>query len=375
MMPAMPSLSQALGAFVVFFAAPAAAFSLGLLTRALGEANLPALLVMVGEPALWLAMTWLGLHALSHARVLRGMGALVALVAFAVGLRAPSYYAVGAVFSEGATPALRVCAAALEAPVGRLRVATLNTGGVADPHALAAEVRATEADLVVLQELRAPTLARLVEALNATQEGGEPEGDGAAPDPASRSEGLFAEASRGAGMGLLVRGGVFDLCGGAEQDLWTAPLPAAGGRQAQLALAFPRIPELGSLPVLAMHLDRPARLRELPVWGPNLVGSAARVAGFAELLNNPALVVLGDTGSHATFPVFNGVFRDSGLGAVPPRPTWPAQVLGLPSLPLWSLDRVWAGPTWKLRELRTPRTGLHTDHLAVVVELETRRVP
>lgn len=363
MMVGMRALARALAVTVVFFAAPAAAFSLGLVVRALGERALPALLLLAAEPALWLLLTWVGLHALSQARVLRGLGALVALVALAAGLRAPLDEPGDWETPSEVTPALRTCVTQLDPTQGALRVATFNTGGVADPQALAAAVRATEAQLLVLQELRAPTLARVVEALN--------QGAASGAEGVPEVEGLFSEAWQGGGLGLLVRGGVFDRCG--EDDLWSVPVPAAGGRRAQLALGFARVEGVGSVPLVGMHLDRPARLGELGSWGPNLIASAARAAGLARALGSPALVMMGDTNTHSTFPSFNAALREVGLGAVPPRPSWPARVAGLPALPLYALDRVWAGPSWTLEELRVQRTTTSSDHMAVVVELSAQQ--
>ncbi|MCB9759818.1 MAG: endonuclease/exonuclease/phosphatase family protein [Alphaproteobacteria bacterium] len=336
------------------------------------EASALTLMILLVEPAIWVALVAVALYGALAGRWTRALAALALLVGVSWNLRRPPVSEVPQTAPEALTPTVRECASQIAAPRGTVRVATWNTGGQTDPHALARAVAGLRADVIVLQEIRGERLLQQIvdDLQDQLQEETGPLAsvDGDLTDDAV-VEGVFSEAMRSNGLGLIVRRGVFGVCGQAERDFWPMDLPAASGRTARATLAFPKVAGVGYVPVVAAHLDRPARLPELATWPRRIHRSALTLGGLARALDNPALIVLGDTNTHGTFRRFSGVMQGAGLFEVPPRPTWPASLLGVPALPLYPLDRVWHGAAWAPVQLRAVRTASPSDHLAVVTEL------
>ncbi|MCP4809299.1 MAG: endonuclease/exonuclease/phosphatase family protein [Proteobacteria bacterium] len=337
---------------------------------------LPTLLLLVAEPLLWIGLVALCIHAALAQRVdpfVLGLSSLLAL-GLAVRQDRPLEQPPGA--PEEASPTVRHCASQSGLPTRPLRVATWNASQHPDRVAAVDAILELDADLVVVQEVDEDFVldlaARVQDQLG---DGGLAEGpDGAAAtdaDAPAVAEGLFVHAEGTWGHGIVVRDGFFGVCGADQHDAFGISLPTAGDREALASLTFPVIGET-VLPVVSLHLDRPGALSELGRWPHLLEESSARIAGFADALGAPGLLVVGDTNTHGTFRGFHGRMRDAGLLAVPARATWPGNLAGFPTLPLYQLDRIWHGVAWEFDSVEAIR--MPSDHLAVVAELSPREL-
>lgn len=354
--------------------AVSAVSALGISVAELGESSLFSLLVLLVEPALWVGFALLALYGLAAGRWLRAASALACLASLSILIRQAPALRVPGVAPDEATPLLRECVSRAGSPSAPATVATWNTGAQRDPIRLAASLRALDADVVVLQEVRGEALlGAVVEQLRAL---GAPERQVAASeDPPSRTgamvEGVYVEGMAGSGLGVVVLGGFFGVCGSEERESWSFELPSGGDRRSVAALTMPRVEGVGWVPVLGLHADRPARLGELSGWGDRVIAGGDRLAGFARALDAPGLVLLGDTNAHLTFRRFAGAMLGANLNELSGGPTWPATLFGLPALPLYRLDRVWVGAGWAGGSAETIRLP-GSEHLAVVARLEPR---
>ncbi|MCB9743989.1 MAG: endonuclease/exonuclease/phosphatase family protein [Alphaproteobacteria bacterium] len=336
----------------------------GFLVGSLADTHPLSLMILALEPAIWLVLVALGLHALLHRRPSLAALALLGLVSLSLSLRRTIPREIPTETPDEASPVVRECASRASTPKGELRIATWNTGGLQDPAGLALAVMDLDADIIVLQEVPGQ---ELIDAVVSTLEVGR-RGRGLEGEAAS-VEGLFIPAMPSAGTGLVVQGGWFGVCGSEELDRWSFELPAADGRTALATLVFPQVFDVGFMPVVAAHLDRPAGLGELPSWSERIRGSGERLGGFVRALDAPSTILLGDFNTHGTFRDFQGLLSGAGLAPAASGPTWPAALGGVPTLPLYQLDRVWAGPSWQVADVEARRTLTPSDHLAVVATL------
>lgn len=317
-----------------------------------GEDTLPGLLLLLAEPLIWSVLACLLLWGLSQRKLVVGTAAVCSWGLLVLGARTPASAQSVDLSLPGPSPTVRACAAHAVQPTGALRVVSWNSDG--NPLQAAEELLSLEADVYVLQELSSSDeLARLQTQL----QGG-----------ASEVGVQFAEALKGAGTGLLVRGGWFGVCGSAQEELWVQEVGAQGGRRAVSTLSFPVVEEVGMVPLISVHADRPAGLSELAGWPQTLADTGAQLARTAAALEAPGVVVLGDTNSHGTFRQMNARMRGAGLAWTGGGASWPARLGPVPMLPLYQLDRAWTGRAWQVDSVRTERLG-DSDHLALVVDL------
>lgn len=342
----------------------------------LADRTLPTLLLLVAEPVLWIGFVAICLHGALAQRVEPVVLGLSSLVALGLAVRQDRPLEPEPEPPDEASPTVRHCAGQSGLPERPLRVATWNASQHPDRAAATQAVLDLDADLVVLQEVdEAFVLDLAARVQDQLVEGGLATG----PDEASRSdaddpaiaEGLFVHAEATWGHGIVVRDGFFGVCGADQRDAFGISLPTAGDREALASLTFPVLGDT-VLPIISLHLDRPGAAAELARWPYLLEQSSSRIAGFAGALDAPGLLVLGDTNTHGTFRRFHGRMRDAGLLAVPGRATWPGNLAGFPSLPLYQLDRVWHGVGWETHDVDAVR--MPSDHLAVVAELRPREL-
>lgn len=339
-----------------------------------GEGTLPTLLVLVLEPVLWTLLVASALHAALGRKTGLLVITLSALVALGTALRrAPPH--LGPIESSAeATPTVRHCAAKAEMPQRTLRIATWNAAHHPDRSAATEALLELDADLLVLQEVDEDFVNSVAGALQdrLSSEGLASAAQGAndADDDEPIAEGLFVRAEERWGHGLIVRDGFFGVCGSEQQDAFGISVPTAGQHEALASLAFPMIDD-AVIPVVALHLDTPTA-SEISAWPALIGGSADRLAGYVRALDAPSIIMLGDTATHGTFRRFHGRLQDAGLLQVPARATWPTEVAGVPSLPLYQVDRIWHGAAWELSGVETHR--MPSDHMAVVADLAPRQV-
>lgn len=317
-----------------------------------GEDTLPGLLLLLGEPVLWMLLAGLLLWGLMRRKLIVSTAASCAWLLLVLGARTPATAQSVDLSLPGPSPTVRACAAHAVEPTGPLRVVSWNSGG--QPLQAAEALLDLDADLYVVQELRSP---EDLDALSTQLQG-----------TASEVGVQFAEAFAGAGTGLVVREGWFGVCGSAQEELWTQELGAQGERRALSTLSFPVVDGVGMVPLISVHADRPAGPMELPGWPDTLAQTGAQLARTAAALEAPGVVVLGDTNSHGTFRQMNARMRGAGLAWTGGGASWPARLGPVPMLPLYQLDRAWTGRAWQVDSVRTARLGA-SDHLGLVVDL------
>ena len=196
--------------------------------------------------------------------------------------------------------------------------------------------------------------------------------------------------AKGDQVGLYVRG-VFEDCG-EEAGAWPLTifgpgqgpiladyaldhadqeqLPnqhAARRTSGQLVLAFPRVQGVGTVPVVAYQL--PARSSKIgsDTWT-HAMHDGSQALAAATLLAGPDVVAVGHLAAPPTFQHTMAVLKGAGLHDAGGPPTWPARVGGLPFLPLYRMERVLSGPTWRARSAQTVK--LHATHDPLLVQLE-----
>ncbi len=349
------------------------------------ETHLLSLLVLLLEPLIWFLLGAACLYALVERRWAIALVAGWALTALAVSLRQPVQPIPPPPFApEAASPVVRNCASLAKRPQGSLVVLTWN---ISDDAEVTPDIVQSGADLVVLQEATAEQVEQVTSAVQeallvdySRQRVAYYEDQGLVAPPIDpedpelllpTAEGLHVATMGGQGLGLIVRNGEFSYCG--DQDRWPVELPAASGRVAHGALVFATFERQGAIreydlvPLMGLHLDRPASPLEMADWPERLTDSAQTIAGFVRALNSSNLIIAGDTNTHGTFRELPGAMKGAGLIAVPPRASWPARLLGIPALPLYQLDRVWHGTGWTTRDVRTLRgRGAHLGVLATL---------
>ncbi len=335
------------------------------------EATLPTLLLLVAEPLVWVILVAAALHAGLSRRGGALVVALSALVALGTAVRRPPPHLGPTEASAEAGPTVRHCVAKAEMPPRALRIATWNAAHHPDRAAATEALLSLDADLLVVQEVDEEFVdgiaGALQDRLSRRAVASAPRGLHDA-DEEPIAEGLFVRAEERWGHGLVVRDGFFGVCGAEQKDAFGISVPTAGDHEALASLAFPMIDDT-VIPVMAVHLDTPA-LKEVGAWPALIGGSAERLSSFVSALNAPSLIVLGDSATHGTFRRFHGRLQDAGLLEVPGRASWPTNVAGIPSLPLYHVDRIWHGAAWELEDVETVR--MPSDHMAVVANLAPR---
>lgn len=177
-----------------------------------------------------------------------------------------------------------------------------------------------------------------------------------------QGEALLAPAGGHDGLVIAVRGS-FQFCGG-ERDRWPLALPGASTDAAGLVVTFPAVRDVGVLPFMALRLERPSS----PVgWASRLDAAAGQVASVAQAIGVRHLILAGDLQAPRTWRSMSGRLIGPGLIEAQLPPGWPSRVGALPFLPLFSLDRVLAGPGW--RQSGTWSLTADTVREPVMVEL------
>jgi endonuclease/exonuclease/phosphatase family metal-dependent hydrolase len=347
--------------------------TLGVLVGGIGEGLTFTTLTLAAEPALWFFGLSLALNFAVNARTLAALTTGFALLAFAVGVRLPQPPDSNHKAPTAITTVVKTCAASLGAPEGEVTVATWNVAGDEDARAIARALLTLNADVIAAQEVRGEALwAEVIGHLLTHQEAlyNEVVARGASPSPdTALVQGQYIEAMGGAGIGVVVRGGFFGRCGEERFAGVTVPMPAAGERVANAVLTFPVLPGVGAFPFVAVHLDRPAGPSELGGWGARIGRAGRLLAGVSRSLDVDSIVIAGDTNTHRTFSRFSGLLAGAGLTEAIAGPSWPARLGPIPSLPLYTLDRAFVGPSWTVASVKALRAGLPSDHLAVVARL------
>jgi endonuclease/exonuclease/phosphatase (EEP) superfamily protein YafD len=338
----MPGCLLALTAFV----APAL---VGVCLGLVSDGTTPSLLLLCAEPVIWFGLIASSIWAILERRPGVGVSLIVGLLAMIGAIRLPidpvpapppGELAPGAVACRRETTT-----------AGPVRLVSWNTHGL-EASLVANALRTLPADAYVLQEVAGPdAIALVARQLDAKH--------------------LYAATEGDRGMAIVAPTG-FARCGASQSSTaWTLALPTTGERQALAMLAFIRVGPTVA-PVVGVHLDRPAGPMELVGWADRIQDSAQRIAGWTEAVGLDNTVVIGDTNTHGTFRHFLATMRSAGLSPTPARPTWPASVLGAPTLPLYHLDRAWYGNAWQVRSATSHRLA-GSDHLALQVELEPRK--
>ncbi len=196
--------------------------------------------------------------------------------------------------------------------------------------------------------------------------------------------------ARGDQIGLFVRG-TFEDCGD-EAGAWPltvfgpgqgpiladyaldhddqVQLPdhhAARRTSGQLVFAFPRVQGVGTVPVVAYQL--PARSSRLgsDTWTDAVRDGSVALAAAASL-GGPSVVAAGHLAIPPTFQHVLATLEGAGLHDAGGPPTWPATIGTLPFLPMFRMERVLTGPTW--RAMSAQAVDLPGRNKPLLVQLE-----
>lgn len=334
---------------------------LGLASLFLGESTSPTLLLLLLEPLFWLAMLLFTLVAAMRGRPLLALTALFSLVLYAILLRLPSdappSHRESVRFPSSARQCRAITQSASDAP---LSVSTWNMEGQTSPAAEAALVQ-LETDVIVLHDAPNPETVERIAPVD--------------------GDWLYTASSADGGTALILRRGHFLPCrrsGPVEKTdraaprYWTFALPALPSRRASAVLTYAALPDRGVTPLLAFTLDSPHSPLEVASWPQVFEGSARRLEAITRTIDSPYLVVSGSTYGHGTFRRFLGRTAAGGLSLAPPRPTWPAAILGFPSPALYHSERVWHGEDWDVEAVEGQRLDWSASHHALVTRLRSR---
>jgi endonuclease/exonuclease/phosphatase (EEP) superfamily protein YafD len=363
----------------------------GLIAGEWADAAPATQLILFLEPLAWVGLAVVAGHGLMRRHWMVAAGAIMSLVAFAGAIRRPPVASEPPRSMQGPSPTVRTCATHAKAPTAGVRVVTWVGQGPRDRDAALDRLLSLDADVYVLQDQANDTLSRsladalvdhLLDAHNdlaqvttsrelsagelqeLTGHLDENTAVSASPlveTPYAPNVGWVFSPDDEGGVGVVVREGFFGVCGSEQEELWQVE-----GTNAHAVLAFPILDDVGLFPLIAVQADRSGSPGS---WQVHELGQL--VARQAQALGAPSLVVAGDFGAHSTLRGFHGSMLSVGLSPNAQRSTWPAQIAGLPALPLYQSDAVWSGPSW------IPTTTAHvrlpgSDHLAVVADLEPR---
>ena len=318
---------------------------LGLVCGTASDSTILTIALLLFEPLLWLSAVGAAALMLSRRRVADAAVVLAAGALFSIGARLPSPEVEGSGAAMESLGAFGRCAD--ERPRRPLRLVSWNVRVHREPAATARAVRELDADLAVLQEVKDLDVpGAIAEAWDGDM--------------------IHADAMLGWGTAVVVRNGGFVECDG--RDHRVIQLPAEGDRRAIAVVAVVNT-AAGRIPLVTVHTDRPASLGEAARWPELLDLTGRRLAAIVRGIDHPATVLVGDTNTHHTFHRFGGQIRAAGLEPAPLESTWPARLGGMRLLPLYSLDRLWAGPAWSERRLDALRLDPPSDHLAIIAEL------
>lgn len=330
-----------------------AALTLGLLAGVVADRHAAGITLLLLEPVLWAAAAGAALYLALRRRVPDAVAAIVAGVLFGVGARLFAPFAVTPPPPNPALAELGRCArdggggrGGVDAP---WRAASWNVQVHRDREATIRAALAFDADVLVLQEVKDLSLVDEI---------------------ARRSNGdaVHAPAMLGWGTAVIVADGRIVPCGG--RRIRVVELAAENGRRAVSVATVVESEAVGRIPVVTIHTDRPASLAEVYRWPRALETSARRVGAAVRAIDHPAVLVAGDTNTHATFHRFHSILAAAGVELAPSPATWPARLGGVPVPPLYVVDRIGTGPAWRVARLRAARPAAPSDHLAIIAEIE-----
>jgi len=330
-----------------------AALAVGAVCGGVADAHLASVALLLFEPVLWIATAGAAAWVAFRRGVRAALLAVAVTATFSAGVRVAglgvSAWSGEEVHADARLAAFGECARGREPP-REARVAVWNVLATNDDDAIVRAASALDVDVLVMHEvIRAELGRRIARAWD--------------------GESIHEKAIADWGTTIVVRRGRFVRC--AERTRLVRELAAERRRRA-IAVATMVEVRGGRFPLVTLHTDRPTTLGEAARWPDAMRTSSRRVAAMVRAIDHSAVVVAGDTNTHATFHRFHATIERAGVEAAPPHITWPARLSGVPFVPLYALDRVWTGPHWELSAIRTVRLDVPSDHLAIVASLSTR---
>lgn len=323
------------------------ALAAGIACGIVADRHIVTVAILLFEPALWLASAGAAAVLAYRSGLTAAVVAVAMTVAFSAGVRIPS---IDVASPPPPNPRFaRFGRCATEEPPPRLRIAAWNVLAVNEDDDIVRAASALDADVLVLHEVIRDELGQRIAR----------EWNGRA---------IHEKAISDWGTTIVVREGRFVPCEGRTHDVVEL---AAQARRRAIGIVTVIETRGGTFPIVTMHNDRPASLREAGTWPDAMHTTSRRIAAAVRAVDHPSVVVTGDTNTHATFRRFHGTIESAGVRPAPPRVTWPAHLAGLPFLPLYPLDRLWVGSAWEIETLRTERLEVPSDHLAIIADLRS----
>jgi endonuclease/exonuclease/phosphatase family metal-dependent hydrolase len=324
----------------------AAGLAAGIACGLVADRHIATVAVLLLEPILWLATAGAAAILAYRRGVTVAVVAAAMVAAFSAGVRL-AVLDVTAPAPDERFAAFGRCAQG--APPEQVRIATWNVLALNEDDAVVEAASAIDADVLVLHEVIREELGqRIARAWN--------------------GEAVHEKAIADWGTTIVVRDGRFVPCEGRTNEVVEL---AAQARRRAIGIAAAIEVRGGTFPIVTLHTDRPTSFSEAARWPDAMHVSARRVAAAVRAIDHPAVVVTGDTNTHATFHRFHRTIESAGVTGAPAPRTWPAQLGRVPFLPLYTLDRLWAGPTWDIAGLETERLEVPSDHLAIIVDLRS----
>lgn len=329
---------------LTLFLAPAL---LGAAVGLVGERSLLGAMLLWGEPLLaavvlygvlaQVVLIWRPLQACALA-----LGAACGALALHPGVEPTPIYGAEADWSER----LRDCVNALEVSTEPVRFGLWTHAGRLDRDALATFVSSLDVLVLVGPDARGASQAAELQLHGARKvlPGDTPSHD----------------------IALVVRG-QFRSCGGEDQT-WEMPLPADEPGGARALLSFPAIVGKGTVPLLAVALDRPDSARTVFGWPERVVEGSRHLSALVRALGPQRVVVLGDFQAPRAYRGLRAHLLGADLSSVHVPATWPARIGSMPALPVHPLDRAWHGTAWSKVSAEAPVLGLQPRR-PLVVEL------
>ena len=324
----------------------AAGLAAGIACGLVADRHIATVALLLLEPVLWLATLGAAMIFAYRREITAGAVAAATIVAFSAGARL-SVIDVTAPAPDPRFEAFGRCAQG--APPEQLRIATWNVLAINEDDDIVEAASAIDADVLVLHEVIHEELGQRI----AREWNG---------------EAIHEKAISDWGTTIVVRDGRFVPCEGRTRAVVEL---AAEARRRAIGIAAAIEVRGGTFPIVTLHTDRPTTLGEAARWPEAMHTSARRIASAARAIDHEAVVVTGDTNTHSTFHRFHRTIESAGITSAPARLTWPARLGGLPFLPLYALDRLWAGPAWEIAGVEAERAGVPSDHLAIIVDLRS----
>lgn len=283
--------------------------AVGALLAWLSDGSFAATVVLLAEPLLWVALSWLVWWVWTNGARGSALALLLGGVAAALACRAPLAPDEPVGMDEAPFASrLRTCARSLTLPGGPVRIVRWSPELVG-PGFVEAVTEAT-ADVVII---RAPLSEALVEAIRAGV-GGE----------VMELEGV------GASTWVFARG-VFDSCG--HSNHWfDHPSPGA-----ELGAVFVQLEGGTRLPLLTATMPPP---RAVARWSRHTADARAALAATANTLESSLLVVAVEAPYALAAPRMTQSLLRAGLLPMARRPNWPGVI------PVHTFDQIWAAEAW-----------------------------